>query len=379
MASAQTLIVSAPRGSGGAYSHLSHVLPRILRLLPSWSIEVHAPASVLRSCFGRDDAPWMRPLTGDSYSLRLRLELVDLPRRLRADPRMLVWAPFGPPLDLRLAPRTIWMSRNLLPLLPGRELEVSRRDRVRIAALRRLVRAWARRARRTVCISEHARERLSALAGIDPTTIDVIPHGSDPAPVSPRCSDPALERLRAGRYVLNVGQPVPYRRTLELVHAYASLCERHPDVPPLLVAGKARGADVGYERACMKALEPLTRAGRARVLGQVLHADALALMAGAEAFVYPSVHEDCPNVVLEALAAARVGVYADIPAVRELADDAGLFVGDPRPGPLVEALERALFDRAERDRVAAAAVERARRFTWDVTAERTAEALRAAV
>jgi glycosyltransferase involved in cell wall biosynthesis len=379
MASRQLLLVSAPRGSGGSYAHLSRVLPRIVRLLPSWDVEVHAPAAVLRECFGADRAPWMRPLGGAGYAARLRLETVELPRRMRAEPRALVWAPFGPPLNPRLAPRTVWMSRNVLPLLPGRELEVSRVDRARIAVLRALVRLWARRARRTVCISEHARDRLSALAGIDTASIDVIPHGSDPPPAQPHCADRRLEEVRATRYVLHVGQPVPYRRTLELVQAYAALSERHPGVPPLVIAGKAREPDAAYERACLAVLEPLVQAGRACVLGQVSHADAIALMAGAEAFVYPSVHEDCPNVVLEALAAGRVGVYADIPAVRELAADAGIYVRDPRPEPLADALARALFDAPGRARIAAAALERAGRFTWDRTAERTAAALEAAV
>jgi alpha-1,3-rhamnosyl/mannosyltransferase len=111
------------------------------------------------------------------------------------------------------------------------------------------------------------------------------------------------------------------------------------------------------------------------VLGQISHADVLALMATAHAFLYPSVHENCPNVVLEALAAGRVAVYSDIAPVRELAGDAGLFVADPRPGNLTSAIERASFDAAHRQGVAVEARRRAARFTWERTADRTAAAL----
>jgi glycosyltransferase involved in cell wall biosynthesis len=377
MSPSRTLIVSALRGSGGAYTHLSRVLPRLKRLLSSWHIELYASSTVLRACFGESREEWMRPLPDDGYTARLRWEFVDLPRRLRAAPDALLWAPFGPPLNVRLASRAIWISQNLLPLLSSRELELGAADRLRIAALRPLYRTWARIARRTVCVSAHARERLARLAGVDPSAIAVVRHGVDPAS-SLGCSTAELERLRGVPYVLNVGQPIAYRRTRELVGAYAILAERRSDAPPLVIVGKARRVDAAYEKACLVALDRLIGTGRARVLGQVSHADTLALMARAHTFAYPSVHEDCPNVVLEALSASRVGVYADIPAVRELAADAGLLVPDPCPEQLAGALERALFDPAERARVAEAAKVRAALFDWDRTAEQTAAILEAA-
>jgi alpha-1,3-rhamnosyl/mannosyltransferase len=346
-----------------------------MQLLTSWQIEVHAAPDVLRACFGTIDEGWMKALPGRSYRSRLRWEFVDLPRRLRADPHALVWAPFGPPLNLAIASRTVWMSRNLLPLLPAGELELSPADHLRVRVLRVLFSRWARRARKTISVSSHARDRLASLAGIAPASIAVIPHGVDRAAIALRCSSVRLEELRSTRYLLHVGQPVAYRRTRELFEAFALLAQRRPDTPQLVVAGQARPADRAYEQACLRLLAPLEAAGRVQFLGQTSHSDTLALMAHAHAFAYPSVHEDCPNVVLEALSARRVGVYADIPAVRELADDAGLFVRDPRPVPLADALERAIFDADERARVTQRAAQRASMFTWDRTAERTAAVL----
>jgi glycosyltransferase involved in cell wall biosynthesis len=379
MSAARTLLVSAPRGSGGSYAHLSRVVPRLRRLLTSWRIEVHSAPDVFRTCFGAIDEEWMKPIPGSGYRSRLRWEFVDLPRRLRTDERVLVWAPFGPPLNLALAPRTVWMSRNLLPLLPAGELELSPADHVRVRVLRALFTHWARRARKTISVSSHARTRLASLAGVDEAAIAVIPHGVDRVATTLRCSSDRLEELRATPYLLHVGQPVAYRRTRELFDAFSLLAQRRPDTPPLLIAGKARPADRPYEDACRRVLAPHEAAGRARFLGQTDHTDTLALMGHAHVFAYPSVHEDCPNVVLEALSAGRVGVYADIPAVRELAADAGLFVRDPRPEPLAAALERALFDGEERARVAKRAEQQADMFTWDRTAERTAAVLEDAV
>jgi alpha-1,3-rhamnosyl/mannosyltransferase len=187
------------------------------------------------------------------------------------------------------------------------------------------------------------------------------------------CTNPELEKIRRTKYLLHVGQPIAYRRTRELVAAYSLAAARRVDLPPLVVVGKARPQDAAYERSCRDLLEPLVREGRAHLLGQVPHSDVLALMASAHAFVYPSVHEDCPNVVLEALAAGRVSAFADIPAVRELAAAAAVLVRDPRPEPLAAAIERVVYDEPLRAQLATAARARAACFTWDRTAERTLE------
>lgn len=371
-----TLLVTAPRGSGGAYSHLSNVLPRLVRRLTECDIELCAPRDVLRSCFGRDDEPWMRPLAeAAAYGQRARWEFVELPRRLRADPHAILWSPFGPPLNLALAPHTVWISQNIIPLIPTAEWELAPSDHLRLRAVRGLVATWARRARRIICISHHARERLAALAGIPSADVPVIPHGIDPPRLGAKCSTPEFEQLRKTRYVLHLGQPTPYRRTREMIEAYARASARTADVPRLVIAGKARAADLAYERACMDAAAPMIAAGRLLWLGQLAHHDALALMASALVFAYPSVQEDCPNVVLEALAAGRVSVFSDIPAVRELADDAAVYSGSSDVETLCRALERALGDEALRDRLSRRARERAAQFTWDRTAERTAQVL----
>jgi glycosyltransferase involved in cell wall biosynthesis len=98
-------------------------------------------------------------------------------------------------------------------------------------------------------------------------------------------------------------------------------------------------------------------------------------MSTAHAFLYPSVHENCPNVVLEALAAGRVGVYADIAPVRELTGEAGLFVRDPGPLTLSDAIEEAAFNEPRRLGIAQQASQRAKLFTWARTAEATAAML----
>jgi glycosyltransferase involved in cell wall biosynthesis len=177
-------------------------------------------------------------------------------------------------------------------------------------------------------------------------------------------------RETSGRAVCAIRRPArrvpPYARAPSSVrHGRSAPTGR----APLLLAGKARKPDEAYERQCLAVAASLQRTGRAHVLGQVSHRDVLALMASAHTFAYPSIHEDCPNVVLEALSARRVSVFAEIPAVRELAGDAGVFVRNPDAFSLARALDEALFDAGQRSRVSAEAARRADLFTAAVLDE----------
>ena len=68
-------------------------------------------------------------------------------------------------------------------------------------------------------------------------------------------------------------------------------------------------------------------------------------------------------------------VASDIAALREVAADAALYAPPLDVGALDRAIERALEDDRERERLRAAGPARAGLFTWDAAAETTAAAL----
>jgi glycosyltransferase involved in cell wall biosynthesis len=370
------IIISAPVSSGGLYTNLRYVLPRLQRIEPTWSFELHSPLAALRAVFGRTDEPWMHVTGVGSMKERLRWEMVDLPALLRSDPDALLFAPFGALLNVRLASRGVVKSENLLTLLPQRELVVTPAEHAKFLIMRRVVVANARRAGTLVCASKHSRARLSVLSGVPEDRMPVIPHGVEPPPAGLACSAPANEALRQKPYLLHVGQAMPYKRSLEMAKAYVELVRRRPDAPPLVWLGAALPIHRAYERQCLEVLRPLLDAGKAHHLGHVPHQDVMALTASAHTIAYPSIIEDCPNVVLEALGAGAVLVCADIPATRELADGQAVMVGESSGSAIADALERALFDEVLRARLKVGARQRAAMFTWDATAQRFADTLR---
>jgi glycosyltransferase involved in cell wall biosynthesis len=364
------LLITAPRGSGGTMTHLREVIPRLSRLMSDWQLELHAAPETLAT-LPDEGAPFARvPLPGAHYAARASWELFDLPR-LAADRRTLIYAPFGPPFNLAVGPRCVFMARNIIPLLPPDTWEVSPAELARNHMLRVIFAAQARVARRVICVSQHAAARLRLLSGRS-DGIDVVPHGCAPV----RTTDPTDDRVRdivRRPFLLSVGQPTPYRRVDELILAMNHLGK--DDAPPLVLVGDAREIDHAYAARCAALAEPLERSGRVIRLGQLRSPDVLALTAAATLIVYPSVHEDCPNVILEAMAAGKAIICADIPATRELADGVACFVEDPRAATLASAIRDLMGDDAGRQELAGRALERSSHYDWQRSAERTAEAL----
>jgi glycosyltransferase-like protein len=163
-----------------------------------------------------------------------------------------------------------------------------------------------------VCVSAAVAAELRAGWGI---TATVIPNGVDAArfadvPAAAR----ARWRSRLGPYVLTVGGIEPRKGSIELLEAYASL--GRPEVA-LVIAGGETLFDYRPYRALWEA-----RAAELGVvpvvLGPVPDPDLPALVAGAEAFAFPSVKEGFGLAAMEALAAGVPTVVSDLPVLRQV-------------------------------------------------------------
>jgi len=88
------------------------------------------------------------------------------------------------------------------------------------------------------------------------------------------------------------------------------------------------------------------------------------MMKRADAFVYLSLYDGFPNVVLEAMACGCPLVVSDIPAHRDFLDEqCALFVSPRRPADVAEAIRRTLFAPVEAQARAKIAKEKVTRWS----------------
>lgn len=102
---------------------------------------------------------------------------------------------------------------------------------------------------------------------------------------------------------------------------------------------------------------------RVHMTGEITSGEVNTLLRSTDAFVFPSLWEAMPLAALEALQAGATIVGGDIPALRELLDDAAILVPPTDAAALAAGVRRVLGDAALRRQLSATAVERARRYT----------------
>lgn len=215
-----------------------------------------------------------------------------------------------------------------------------------------------------VIVPSEATARDCIEAGIDEGLITVIPHGLTHTSVT----DSQVEDFRARHgltrpYILWVGTREPRKNLPTLLAAYRQLEDTGLDL--VLVGPAGWGSDPTDA--------PLAP-DRVHVLGRLDDADLACAYAGARVFTFPSLWEGFGLPVLEAMAHGTPVVTSAGTCMEEVTGDAGLLVEPTDADALACALRAAAGD--AHDDLAAAGIERARRFTWEASAAAHAEVYR---
>jgi len=205
------------------------------------------------------------------------------------------------------------------------------------------VRRSVRRARHVFAISERTKRDLIELYGTPEQKITVTPLAPDPD------FRPAEQH---DSFLLFVSAIEPRKQPLAAIDAANAVGRQ------LVVVGPPKDAELAAE---------LARRG-ADVRGYVPKDELVRLYQSVACLVFPSRYEGFGLPVVEAMACGTPVVAAPEPALQEVAGDAAVFTDD-----LAEGVRRAL---AERERLSAAGLERAKAFSWRETARLTADVYR---
>ncbi len=227
------------------------------------------------------------------------------------------------------------------------------------------------RAARVLTDSETVRAELLESGLIEGSRVHAVALGPGSA-VGGGPADPPPDEMPADlppRYALHVGTLEPRKSLPTLLAAWRLLraSTQRKDVPPLVLCGGMGWKSDELERE----IEAARAEGWLTHYGYLPGAQVAALYGGALLVAVPSIYEGFGLPAVEAMAAGAPLVLSDIPVLREVAGDAAVYAPPEQPEAWAEALARVLGDAELRDQLARRGRERARRFDWRETAEKT--------
>jgi glycosyltransferase involved in cell wall biosynthesis len=289
----------------------------------------------------------------------------------------------------RVRPDIFHAPHYVVPFFPPRATVVTIHDLMHLnrpehaSPVKRAYAHWmfgrvARCAARVIAVSEATKRDLAAFDPLFSSKTVVIPDG---------VGEPFFEEGRRRRedvvrrygltppFLLFLGNDKPHKNLAGLLDALAllnrsSLSKKTGVISPVSLVLAGGAADRAPDRARSIAARGLE--GRVTDLGVVPAADVPPLLAEATALVLPSFAEGFGIPVLEAQATGTPVVCSDRGGLREAAGDAAVYIDPERPESIADGLEQVLSDEKTRERICSEGKRRARLFTWDAVAARTA-------
>jgi glycosyltransferase involved in cell wall biosynthesis len=241
---------------------------------------------------------------------------------------------------------------------------------------------WAlRQADGIVTVSEWSKRSLADWFGLPPERIFVTPEA--PAPEFKPVEDPGPRRRWMTErgldpdapYLIYVGGFNPHKNLGSLIDAFAAAGRERPGLGLVLVGDSAGDTFHGEVQALRGRIAAKGLADRAHFVGFVPDAELRHLYAGALALAIPSFEEGFGLPAVEAAACGTPCIATGNSPLPEVLEGGGLFVDPGKPEELAAAVERMVADGGLRDRLAAGALARAGRLSWQATADATRHAL----
>lgn len=310
----------------------------------------------------------MIPVTAGNRAARIIQEQVRLPlvvRRARVD---VLWSPgYTAPL-WTTCPQVVSVLDMQYREFPDDLSPVA------LAATRFLVPGAVRVARRVITLSEFSRGQIVKYTGCQPQKVVPIhlAAGDEFGVVLPDGEARRRTWIPQAPYILCVAHTYPHKNVHALVEAFGKIrCEGECN---LVLVGRARRG----EPLVSQALGKVNRPDRVIRLHGLAREDLVALYQGAAVFAFPSLYEGFGLPVLEAMKAGTPVVTTERGPMREIGGGTIRYC-DGSPAGLAREITAvlALSPETRREWIGRAR-ERAREFSWDLTADLTLEVLRAA-
>ena len=234
--------------------------------------------------------------------------------------------------------------------------------------MRFLVPAAVRRSHLVITDADSTKRELVEHLGTKPSKIEVVPLAANsakrPLP-TPESELRASLGLGDRQVVLCMGAKRPHKNLARVLEAVAAL---PPETRPKTVVP---GYATPYEDELRQLADTLGIAEDVVFLGWVSSSDLEGLYGLVTLMAFPSLHEGFGLPVLEAMSRGVPVVTSNRSSMPEVAGGAALLVNPESTEAISHAIARLLVDGDLRAELSEKGLERAKRFTWERTAEMT--------
>lgn len=357
--------------SGGGVTHLIELLRNADA--PAHGFEkviVWGPAATLARISER---AWLDkrtdPVLEQHYLRRAAWQRSQLGERAREDGCDLLFVPGGS-FATTFRP-VVTMSRNMLPF----DLRELRRYGVSTMALKLLLLRWSqarsfRTADGTIFLTRYAQDAVLKSTGALAGRSMIIPHGVDARFFNPPRPPRALGDCSTAHpfRIVYVSIVDVYKHQPRVAEAVAQLRAQGYPVQLDLV-GPAYPPALHELRETLHRIDP--RGEAVRYVGPLPHDELHAVYAAADMGVFASTCENMPNILLEGMAAGLPLACSRYGPMPEVLGDAGAYFDPENTASIAEAIGRLATSPALRERLALAAWERAKQYSWARCAKET--------
>lgn len=221
-----------------------------------------------------------------------------------------------------------------------------------------------------IAVSENLKKDILRFFRVPQDKIEVICCGVDEIyrPVEKNIAKNEV-RQRFGiydDYILYVGTIEPKKNLKRLIEAYFFL-RKDTNRYKLVIAGPK-----GWlYNEIYKTIKRLNIDNDIIFTGHLYSSDLLFLYNAASVFVYPSLYEGFGLPVVEAMACKTPVVTSNTPALREVAEEAAIFVDPLDTKSLSKSITEVLENPSLQENLIARGLKRARQFSWEEAAQRT--------
>ena len=215
---------------------------------------------------------------------------------------------------------------------------------------------------RIIAVSQFAKKYVENLSPEIGEKVNVIYNGN-----------PAIKKSHkstvygnAPPFILSASKFVAYANQLNLIEGYALLYEKNKDLPPLWLAGGIH--DKTYFEKIHKIVTKRNLTDKIKFLGLIPHQHLLRLYSRANAFIFPSTLEACPQTLIEAMTCGVPIASSNVPPMPEICENAAIYFDPYDKNDIAEKIDAILFDESIRNYLRKTALERSRFFDWEKTA-----------